>query len=634
MPNARTVHDDGRQLHPDSAKIKQWVSNLLSNQEMRELDLHIEQCQRCARLLELTLESHSHPLQREYSTSFQVTHPHPEARGLRNAVTASASAGDRQDSSILPFEIIDIYESGGIGKIWRAYERKLNRIIAVKKLRKEISHVPSIQQRFIREARITGQLSHPGIIPVYQLLDQGRHSCYSMPLLNGTTLTKRIDEYHRDRAQQEARFSDFLRLLEAFVAICNTIAYAHSKDIIHRDLKSDNVMLGEFGEVTVLDWGLAKCLDEEVDDVDCIELGVRSRSSLSTLEGQRLGTPSFMSPEQAAGELEKVGKHSDIYGLSAILYEVLTGRPPFARETIELTLAAVISEDVVSPNHYNSSVPPQLAQLCVAGLSKDVARRPGSARRLGKAVRSWLSDQAERKRNEQERQRFFAMSVDMLAILDEDFKIVEANEAWFSSLGVDRRELLGKSLSDWACPDDVDKIQHILAKAQAGAVQSEFEVRLKNMQGEYRWTQWNATPIKEDQQIYVIGRDITELRANEQMFSRLFDSAPDAMIVTTPEGDIFLVNTQAEKLFGYPRQEMIGKKLEMLMPDRFRGDHQKKVRSFFANPTARPMGANKELWAVRKDGSEFQVQISLSPVLTDTGIFVTSAIRALPGQTK
>ena len=597
MANAKTVSSEERQVHPDENRLKQWISNLLPQQEMRELDFHLEHCNRCAKLLESTLKAHLHPLQKQYSGSFRTTEIKGDPSFVSDPKKASPNPQEEPSaSSMLPFEIIDIYESGGIGKIWRAYERKLNRIIAVKKIRQDLAAVPSIQQRFFREARITGQLYHPGIIPVYQLMDHGKHSCYSMPLLNGTTLTKKIEEYHRDRAQNESRFSDFLRLLEAFVAICNTIAYAHSKDIIHRDLKSDNVMLGEFGEVTVLDWGLAKCLDEEVDDLDAVELGIRSRSTLSTLEGQRLGTPSFMSPEQASGALEKVGKPSDIYGLSAILYEVLTGRPPFAKESVEATLAAVISEEVEPPSRFNSDVPVELEHLCVSGLSKATALRPASARRLGKSVRSWLSDQAERKRNEQERQRFFAMSVDMLAILDRNFEICEANESWFSSLGVHRSDLLGNALVDWVHSEDTKKVLKILEKAQAGTVQSEFEVRLKSRSGDYRWTQWNATPIKDGQQIYIIGRDITERRANEQMYSRLFDSAPDSMIVTTSESDIFLVNTQAEKMFGYTRQELIGMKLEMLMPERFRNDHQKKVRAFFGNPNVRPMGVNEDLW--------------------------------------
>lgn len=630
MANAKTVSSEEEHLHPDETRLKQWISNLLPQQEMRELDFHLENCRRCARLLESTLKGHLHPLQKQFSGTFRMTGGHENRAPVHEPENASpTTSAEAHPTSILPFEIIDIYESGGIGKIWRAYERKLNRIIAVKKIRKDIAAVTSIQQRFIREARITGQLSHPGIIPVYQLIDHGKHSCYSMPLLNGTTLTKKIEEYHRDRAQNESRFSDFLRLLEAFVAICNTIAYAHSKDIIHRDLKSDNVMLGEFGEVTVLDWGLAKCLDEEVDDLDAVELGVRSRSTLSTLEGQRLGTPSFMSPEQAAGELEKVGKPADIYGLSAILYEVLTGRPPFASESVEATLAAVISDQVEPPSQFNSDVPSELERLCVSGLSKAASARPTSARRLGKAVRSWLSDQAERKRNEQERQRFFAMSVDMLAILGRNFEVCEANDSWFSSLGVHREDLLGKSWVEWVHSEDTRKVLKILEKAQGGAVQSEFEIRLRNQSGDYRWTQWNATPIKGGQQIYIIGRDITELRANEQMFSCLFDSAPDAMIVTTPDSDIFLVNTQAEKMFGYTRDEMVGMKLEMLMPERYRNYHQKNVRSFFGNPNARALDVNVDLWAMHKNGTEFQVLISLSPVATDKGVFVTSSIRAV-----
>ncbi len=619
--------------HPDEKTMKQWISNLLPFNEMREIDLHLEHCQFCSGLLEATLRTHSHPLEKQYSASVSIA----KSAGASNSSAAFSGRSEvrgrmNREGAVkpnLPFEIIDIYESGGIGKIWRAYERKLNRIIAVKKLRKNIATEVSVQTRFMREARITGQLAHPGIVPVYQLLDQGRHSCYSMPLLNGVTLTKKIDEYHRDLAKEEGRFSDFLRLLEAFVAICNTIAYAHSKDVIHRDLKSDNVMLGEFGEVTVLDWGLAKRLDEDGDEFDGVTIRDTLGSSLSTLEGQRLGTPSFMSPEQAAGQLELVGKPSDIYGLSAILYEVLTGRPPFVKEDVEATLSAVVSDEVLRPSQCNAKAPPELEEICVAGLSKDISRRPNSAKELGKKVRAWLSDQAERKRSEQERQRFFAMSVDMLAILDGDFQICEANKAWRSSLGLSRNELAGRAFIERIHPDDVEKTNKILEKAIAGETQTEFEIRLRNESDQYRWTQWNATPIKEDRQIYIIGRDITQRRGSEQMFSQLFDSAPDAMIVSKANSEIFLVNSQAEKLLGYSRHELIGKGLEVLMPQRFRVNHQQKVDSFFANPAFRPMGKDVRLFARHKDGSEFLVQISLSPVATEMGSFVSNSIRPI-----
>lgn len=617
--------------HFDEKTLRQWISNLLPDGEMKKIDEHLENCLDCSVVLEKTLLKHTHPLERQYVTSLSGDAEKHVAPNNGSYVGTRPPLETESNNALpeLPFDIIDTYSSGGIGKIWRAYERKLNRIIAVKKLRKNFASHVSVQKRFMREARITGQLSHPGIVPVYRLIDQGSHSCYSMPLLNGVTMTKKIGQYHRDCANHEARFSDFLRLLEAFVAICNTVAYAHSKDIIHRDLKSDNVMLGEFGEVTVLDWGLAKCLDEEGDELDRVEVGDTLGSSLSTMEGQRLGTPSFMSPEQAAGKLELVGKPSDIYGLSAILYEVLTGRPPFEKEDVESTLAAVVSDDVLRPSYTNPTIPPELECICVAGLSKDISRRPKSAKKLGKSVRAWLSDQAERKRNEQERQRFFAMSVDMLAILDSQHRIREANQAWSTTLGWDRVNLIDLPFEEWIHPEDLDNVKAVLQTVSAEEAQMELEVRMRNQNNEYRWTRWSATPIKQDGQVYIIGRDVTVRRGNEQMLSQLFDSAPDAMIVTKANSEIFLLNSQAESLFGYTREELIGKRLEVLMPHRFRQAHQKKVEGFFAAPEFRPMGENTQLFARRKDGSEIQVQISLSHFSTEIGEFVSSSIRSV-----
>ena len=453
--------------HPDKRTLERWVSNLLTPTEMDQLDRHLQRCEVCAELLEKTLQSHSHPLAGQLSSSGSF-----DSLGSNGAlqVTEERTRDSHHEMNNAnaepPFEIIDIYESGGIGKVWRAYERRLNRIIAVKKLRKDISDNQSVQQRFIREARITGQLSHPGIVPVYQFLEQGKQSCYSMPLLSGTTLTNKIVAYHQDRLQKEERFSDFVRLLESFVSICNTVAYAHSKDVIHRDLKSDNVMLGEFGEVTVLDWGLAKSLEDDAEEIESVDVGTLSGSSSSTIEGQRLGTPSFMSPEQASGHLNRVGKHSDIYCLAGILYEILTGHPPFAKQDIESTISAVIYEAVERPSKRNPHSPAELEDICLAGLSKEASQRPRSAKVIGKKVRDWLSDQAERKRNEQERQRFFAMSVDMLAILDSECRICEANDAWLSALGFKREELIGKSFLDWAHPENKESTLEFLSKAR------------------------------------------------------------------------------------------------------------------------------------------------------------------------
>src|SRR5262249_40237033 len=148
--------------------------------------------------------------------------------------------------------------------------------------------------------------------------------------IRGRTLTEAVRAYHASRAEGRAGALDFRELLTAFVAVCNAVAFAHSRGVIHRDLKGGNVILGDFGEVLLLDWGLAKVLGRAGDDTDAATPSVApSGDGGATQAGQLVGTPSYMAPEQAEGRLDLVDVRTDVFGLGAILYEVLTGRPPF-----------------------------------------------------------------------------------------------------------------------------------------------------------------------------------------------------------------------------------------------------------------------------------------------------------------
>ncbi|MDA1052842.1 MAG: serine/threonine protein kinase [Planctomycetota bacterium] len=215
--------------------------------------------------------------------------------------------------------------AGGLGKVWLARDNDLARDVALKEIKPGSASSETVR-RLIKEAQITGQLQHPGIVPIYDV-NYGGRPFYAMKLVKGETFSNAIREYHeRKEAGQEDPISE-RRLLSIFLGVCDAIAYAHSRGVIHRDLKPENIVLGDFGEAIVLDWGLARQVDSDDDDSAPIMVTESGRTD-ATLAGQRLGTPAYMAPEQAAGHVERMDQRTDVYGLGAILFEVLTGHPP------------------------------------------------------------------------------------------------------------------------------------------------------------------------------------------------------------------------------------------------------------------------------------------------------------------
>jgi WD40 repeat protein/serine/threonine protein kinase len=343
------------------------------------------------------------------------------------------------------YTLTSLHALGGIGQVWLAHDADLGRDVALKELRDERTQDPAITARFLHEARITGQLQHPGIVPVYELVpgtpdpDGGPGTeapFYTMRFVQGRTLTDAALNYHKKRAAGTAGPLDQAALLNAFVSVCNTVAYAHSRGVIHRDLKGQNVVLGDFGEVMVLDWGFAKLQKPEdfapedrkqrtedrgqktEDRGQRTEIGEEKpngssasspdlcslssvlcpleRSPLApdqTLAGQVLGTPAYMAPEQAAGRLDLIDCRTDVYGLGAILYEILAGRPPFTGDDTQEVLRKARAEEPPQPDTVCPRVPPALAAVCLRALAREPADRYASAADLGREVQRWLADE-------------------------------------------------------------------------------------------------------------------------------------------------------------------------------------------------------------------------------------------------
>ena len=229
---------------------------------------------------------------------------------------------------------------GGMGAVLRGRDVDLGRDLAVKVLLEKYANRPDVARRFIEEAQIGGQLQHPGVVPVYDIGRFGDRPFFTMKLVKGQTLAALLGE-RTDPA------ADRPRLLAISLQVAQTLAYAHAKGVIHRDLKPANIMVGAFGEVQVMDWGLAKVLaeggiaDEERASRRTSRAGRRDDHShrpqqrlvgsfgTDTEAGSILGTPAYMPPEQANGDIANLDRRADVFGLGAILCEILTGKPPY-----------------------------------------------------------------------------------------------------------------------------------------------------------------------------------------------------------------------------------------------------------------------------------------------------------------
>ncbi len=222
------------------------------------------------------------------------------------------------------FRILRPHASGGLGAVFVALDAELNREVALKQILPRHADDLNSRTRFLIEAEITGGLEHPGIVPVYGLgTDDGGRPYYAMRFIKGDTLKEAIDRFHTDETVKRdpgRRSLELRNLLHRFTDVCNAIEYAHSRRVLHRDIKPANVIVGKHGETLVVDWGLAKPLGGKNETVaDAAErslMPVSASGSAETLPGSALGTPAYMSPEQAAGDLDHLGPRSDVYSLA------------------------------------------------------------------------------------------------------------------------------------------------------------------------------------------------------------------------------------------------------------------------------------------------------------------------------
>jgi PAS domain S-box-containing protein len=537
------------------------------------------------------------------------------------------------------YALTRLHASGGIGRIWLARDIELGRDVALKELRPERAEHAALSARFLQEAKITSHLEHPGIVPVYELArrSDNQQPFYTMRFVKGRTLTEVARAYHQKRVVDQADALDLPVLLNAFVTVCNTVAYAHSRGIIHRDLKGQNVVLGDFGEVVVLDWGLAKRLDEPYVEADVTVDSLaqdQSREMGLTVQGQTMGTPAYMAPEQAEGRLDLIARHTDIYGLGAILYEILTGQPPFADSDTQALLQKVREGQPAPPRQLWNEVPAALEAICLRAIAKRPADRYNSASELAREVQGW--QEMERREAEQERDRFFTLSLDMLCIADFDGYFRRLNPAWERTLGFAVEELLREPFMSFIHPDDREQTQAEMEGLRRGAEIIRFENRYRCKDGSYKWMMWTAAPFTSRGLVYSAARDITarkraeeDLRGSEGRYRSVIAATQEGIVLLDADGSIRACNASAERILGLSADQMVGR---TTLDPRWRAIHEdgspfpgETHPAWVTLHTGQPL-ANVVMGVHKPDGALTWILVNSQPLFDGDGTTLTGVV--------
>lgn len=297
------------------------------------------------------------------------------------------------------YEVLAEHARGGLGEILLAHDRALYRDVALKQIQQPFADDAEHRDRFIREAVVTGSLEHPGIVPVYDLgFDSRGRPYYVMRMIRGRSLAEAIADFHAQGGPTHSL--ELRKLLTRFLTVCHTLHYAHSRGVLHRDIKPSNIMLGPYGETLLVDWGLARTFppsqslsEQKPDGMTPLPLHEGQPSSTGTEWGTLIGTPAYMSPEQALGWHDRLTPASDIYSMGATLYHVLTGRPPLQGSSLESLIINVQQQAFPRPRQLFPAIPRDLEAICLKAMARQVSQRYPTAAHMADDIERFLADE-------------------------------------------------------------------------------------------------------------------------------------------------------------------------------------------------------------------------------------------------
>lgn len=361
-------------------------------------------CPTCtARFKRRKMQEEKHPL---YFCAYCGTALRPQTRAdtvekneLYSAATIVSEHYPRQgevQSTIGSYQILKRIGKGGMGEVFLAYDTICGRKIALKRIRADLVDFPQIQKRFLHEARITSQLIHPSIIPIYAIDCEGGLIYYSMPYVGGNTLKqilRRAREHELKKTYKKEPHDSIPYLIRHFLQVSQAIAYAHAKGVLHRDIKPENIIVGPYGQVHILDWGLAKAMDEK--ELEAVEDKKTKQRVHITRLGKVVGTIAYMAPERALGKPATV--QTDIYSLGVILYQILTLQYPFRRKSLDSFKKQWMKEHFIPPEVMAPyrEVPEVLSQIARKCLAVDSDARYKSVDEIIQSLENYLEGRSE-----------------------------------------------------------------------------------------------------------------------------------------------------------------------------------------------------------------------------------------------
>ncbi len=430
--------------------------------------------------------------------------PAPKTTRFESIIDDDMSSFSLLDHDLLPalntkYEVVEEIGRGGVGVVYRARDIDLDRDLALKVLLPSFVDRPGIAELFANEACIMGSLQHPGIAHVYErgLTTDGR-PFHAMKLVNGETFFSMLRSKARTPGIKH-------RLLGIFSHVCQTIAYTHSQNIVHLDLKPSNIMVGAFGEVHVMDWGLAKSISKV--DVNKSKIGWAEDGPISSDPNRVHGTPQYMSPEQAcAGILDK---QSDVFALGAILCEILTGKPLYEGESVSEVLGKAQVADLQTAFEHLDSCTSEvgLVRLVKRCLQAKPIDRPADASEVAKEMVEYGVSELEQV--ESDMTRFFELSLDLFCITNFEGYFRRINSNFSRVLGYSDRELLSRPFLDFVLEADKQNTIAEMSKLFEGQPVVRFRNRYLTADGKVVTFEWTSKSIPAENLIFAVARNVT-----------------------------------------------------------------------------------------------------------------------------